>query len=291
MKKSKIIVPALGLLLLSTAASVSGSVAWFTANRTFNTEIGSFAVTKLDGDLSCAFTAGVGTSLEASSNANIRDSAGNVLVVETDGTANLLGDASFDHTSGKLYTDNPDETTEAGVNTDNFLDLGLSSSGNWEVADNVYYAVQWTMTFTYTYGANPSAVGLFFDVAHSSATGSTAGTDAAFRIAFVTSDDAIVWAPKQAQLSTIQKYVSGEDEMTSYDADELICSGETINPNADGVASTSDEDYLGSFATGSTTATVAVTCTAWYEGTYCENSMSLSSLTAGLAFYTRRLAA
>ena len=32
MKKSKIIVPALGLLLLSTAASVSGTVAWFTAN-------------------------------------------------------------------------------------------------------------------------------------------------------------------------------------------------------------------------------------------------------------------
>lgn len=33
MKKSKIIVPALGLLLLSTAASVSGTVAWFSANN------------------------------------------------------------------------------------------------------------------------------------------------------------------------------------------------------------------------------------------------------------------
>ena len=32
-KKSKIIVPALGLILLSTTASISGSVAWFTANR------------------------------------------------------------------------------------------------------------------------------------------------------------------------------------------------------------------------------------------------------------------
>ena len=42
MKKSKIIVPALGLLLLSTAASVSGTVAWFTANRTYNTTISSF---------------------------------------------------------------------------------------------------------------------------------------------------------------------------------------------------------------------------------------------------------
>ena len=32
MKKTKIIVPALGLLLLSTAASVTGTVAWFAAN-------------------------------------------------------------------------------------------------------------------------------------------------------------------------------------------------------------------------------------------------------------------
>ena len=34
MKKTKIIIPALGLLLLSTAASVTGTVAWFAANAT-----------------------------------------------------------------------------------------------------------------------------------------------------------------------------------------------------------------------------------------------------------------
>ena len=34
MKKTKIIVPALGMLLLSTAASVTGTVAWFAANTT-----------------------------------------------------------------------------------------------------------------------------------------------------------------------------------------------------------------------------------------------------------------
>ena len=34
MKKTKIIVPALGMLLLSTAASVTGTVAWFSANAT-----------------------------------------------------------------------------------------------------------------------------------------------------------------------------------------------------------------------------------------------------------------
>ena len=34
MKKTKIIIPALGILLLSTAASVTGTVAWFSANET-----------------------------------------------------------------------------------------------------------------------------------------------------------------------------------------------------------------------------------------------------------------
>ncbi len=34
MKKTKVIIPALGLLLLSTAASVTGTVAWFAANST-----------------------------------------------------------------------------------------------------------------------------------------------------------------------------------------------------------------------------------------------------------------
>lgn len=34
MKKTKIIIPALGMLLLSTAASVTGTVAWFAANAT-----------------------------------------------------------------------------------------------------------------------------------------------------------------------------------------------------------------------------------------------------------------
>ena len=34
MKKTKVIIPALGILLLSTAASVTGTVAWFSANTT-----------------------------------------------------------------------------------------------------------------------------------------------------------------------------------------------------------------------------------------------------------------
>lgn len=38
MKKTKILLPAIGMLLLSTAASVSGTVAWFAANQTVSAQ-------------------------------------------------------------------------------------------------------------------------------------------------------------------------------------------------------------------------------------------------------------
>ena len=45
MKKTKIIIPALGLLLLSTAASVSGTVAWFAANSSVTANAMSITAT------------------------------------------------------------------------------------------------------------------------------------------------------------------------------------------------------------------------------------------------------
>ena len=50
MKKTKIIIPSLGLLLLSTAASVSGTVAWFSANSSVKVS-GMQVTTKVSGNL------------------------------------------------------------------------------------------------------------------------------------------------------------------------------------------------------------------------------------------------
>ena len=61
MKKSKIIVPALAIIAFSTAASIAGSVAWFTASRTVSISGGEYSVVKLTSDLKCTLTAGVGT--------------------------------------------------------------------------------------------------------------------------------------------------------------------------------------------------------------------------------------
>ena len=64
MKKTKIIVPALGMLLLSTAASVTGTVAWFSMNNT-TTVTGMMVRTKIGDNLYIA-GAEVGTGMPAS---------------------------------------------------------------------------------------------------------------------------------------------------------------------------------------------------------------------------------
>ena len=50
MKKSKILVPALGILVLSTAASITGTVAWFSVNNSVTVD-GMSVTTKVAGNL------------------------------------------------------------------------------------------------------------------------------------------------------------------------------------------------------------------------------------------------
>ena len=113
MKKSKIIVPALGLLLLSTAASVSGTVAWFTANNKYNTTINTFAVVKTNDDLQVELGAGVGTSV---------DTNAIVLSKEISSTTytSKLTDASFDPTTNKLVE--PDALVHSEGKTKHVVD-------------------------------------------------------------------------------------------------------------------------------------------------------------------------
>ena len=51
MKKSKIIIPAAAILALSVGASVTGTVAWFTASRTVSATIKNLAAINTSGDL------------------------------------------------------------------------------------------------------------------------------------------------------------------------------------------------------------------------------------------------
>ena len=62
MKKSKIIIPALAMLVMSTAATVTGTVAWFTMNKTANAE-GMVVSAKTSGSLIIKDATGVAAPL------------------------------------------------------------------------------------------------------------------------------------------------------------------------------------------------------------------------------------
>jgi len=57
LKKSLLVVPALGVLMLAAAGSVGGTVAWFSSVNTFQTDVSSFAVGRVAGNLDVEMTA------------------------------------------------------------------------------------------------------------------------------------------------------------------------------------------------------------------------------------------
>lgn len=294
MKKSKIIVPALGLLLLSTAASVSGTVAWFTATNTYDLSASNFKVTKLDGDLACTLAAGVGTTVD-----------NNAHSVSIDNTAVEMVDASFNHTTGMLYTDTMVANTYKEIA--NVSSVSSAAPGAWRVGETKkYYAVSWTMTFEFEYVADFTQMNLYLDITggageQSSITGtqhtaaqnsSTKESWKGFRVAFygttATKSYKKVYAGGQA-ISGCQ-YVSSTSALGAYTATDLIATDTTgvADTAANGAATAAN--CLGYFsAAAAGTQTLAFTCVAWFEGTdtNIENDTRMDNVAASLKFFVR----
>ena len=294
MKKSKIIIPALGMLLLSTAASVSGTVAWFTTVSSAQANITSFAVRKLGGDLSYVVAPLTGTQKS-------EDTDTSAIVLK--GTNPALCDASYNHLTGELWKANSSGTV--------FSKLAAESDANWGVtsttpAQVTYYAVSWQYTFTYKFGGDSTAMNLYFDAAASTATGAevtaasgshTEQTYKGFRIAFICGSRKVVWAENQEQANC--HYVTATDTQTgSYSnvnsasaQGDLIDSGAMTAIAEDATGTTTRSDYLGQFTTSS--ANLVVKCVAWFEGTDPNiiNGARMDQVTAAMTFYTRPLAA
>ncbi len=241
-KKSLLIAPALGVLLLAAAGSVSGTVAWFSASRVFKTEVGNFSVVEIDGNLNVTMAAGQGT-VKVGDDIKVRDTddinyigqcvtglaaakpedaAGhnNDRYYATDTKKMYLHNGSawseeplvegkyyYNKTAGGYYvvTNSSDlEPTSAtirkavlthgsvahtgtkeshafvidGDSTSDFVDKGADVSPNWRHIENVtikdnhendqivdvYNAVSWTMTFTYTFASDSSPVAVYLDM-------------------------------------------------------------------------------------------------------------------------------
>lgn len=287
MKKTKIIIPAMGMLLLSTAASISGSLAWFTANRSVTIETNSFAVESTEGSLTVAATAGTATTVESG-----------VVYAKVDSENIKLTDASYDITADKLYTDIvKDDGTQPSVSSD----YALCPDG-WAVptASGIYYGASFNLAFTYTFRGDLTNMDLFFDlnssVTNNQGTGSAEDphTYNGFRMAFVAAagGEKFVWAPNRASTDeNVNKHLTTGIAETTYSTGEIAYSDTPKTLYNDGVAANATTvNHLGVLT--STVNTLNVKCVVWYEGTDPDviNDATMDNVAATLKFYVRRVA-
>lgn len=292
-KKSKfVILPALATLVLTGVASVTGTVAWFTANRAVSATASSFQANNLNGNFTIKAT-GV-TGLTSTS-----ETDGTSSTVTVDNNA-LLADASYDITSDKLYTKllNDDGTVT------NYKEIGayaaLNSSapnlaGKTKVSEtekNVFYALTWSYTFTYNGTDETKKTDLFIDTDKASF-GNTKPTspDAAlaFRIGFIGSTNSS--AKIVLGNNNTKTYVSSTSATGTYTTQYIQAGNYGTGVTADALdngANTTRPDYIGTFTPANKS--ITVNCIAWFEGTdtvNVNNNAALSAVTANYGFYVR----
>lgn len=302
MKKSKILIPAFAVLALSVGASVTGTVAWFSANRAVSFS-STFGVVDSEGALDIKVTPNDRTGTIVTSN--------NVTVDGklTHGSYNALKDAS-----GSLYVANTSEPYENGKFTiDSYADLGnIASTANsatgestpskWKAGEDangkIWYGVSWTAELSIKVSGIEGENFLFLDLNKTTATGK-GEVNKGFRIAVMGGDidgaNALVLANDD-----VNKHVSGTskgDNKTEFGRFERF--GSTYTRVVDGTSKKTIKDDKGYIATfkktndADTEMKIALTFVAWYEGedpavASGANMDHIENITATLSFYARR---
>lgn len=189
MKKSRIIVPALAMLTLSVAASVTGTVAWFTASRQATIKASNLAAFNTEGNLALQLTAG---------NQDPSNISG------TNIQLNKVRDFSYDVQNNAGYT--------AILDSENSKVLGTKQVNN---PTGVYaqintYDVYYMNTFTGKFSTNTTSASylIFNNNGAKSFVGTTSGSGLtalevgdtntiykALRVSMVTEHRKLVWAP------------------------------------------------------------------------------------------------
>ena len=228
-KKLGVLVSSLALVAVTAMAGVTGTAAWFTANRVATATTSSFTAYAPNSTLKIQATAGQGTTTTDDRDVSKATSESTVNVTDSNSVQNYLRDASFDATTGTLYRANVDDSDSSGTSSATGSSTSASDSSatssatsakvksysvvnanDYDTGSSVkvgsethklYYAVSWTYKFIY---ANPNTNGsvLFFDLSsafdNGNAEGKTlSGIEKGFRIAFnfgTDYKDYLVWA-------------------------------------------------------------------------------------------------
>lgn len=266
MKKSKIILPAVALLTISTVAAASSTVAWFTANRTVNVEVSEVAVYNPESNLNVKLGA------VANSGATVADKKVTM--------PKYMRDGSVDAANKKVYKkDVVAGTYEALADNTYFTDTALITGETG--AQNIYRATSWKMTFSMV-GAAADDYAVLIDMTNT-VTNFTRNDDEvnskdtkkiseSFRIAFVAGDQVTVLAPWATEDDL--KYVTNNAASGNYKENKVTVSNKAITSaeiaSADkNTKLTAANGYVGTIAKSteaSTTSELEVTCYAWFEG-------------------------
>ena len=323
LKKSAVVIPALAMIAVTAAASVSGTVAWFTANRSVTVNASNFNAVAQDGDLSISLESLlVGVTKDGETNS----------VKMADKTS--LTDASYDPATSKLYTKILGEDASDSPIVSGYDDLGTattatgvdgaqaenakwhSTNGSGDNQTTVYYGVSWTWKFTYNFKSDANDMGLFFNIKDSTLaisdgeknrngvnhTGSLKVGNG-FRLARQAAEDAgkknenqtIVWSP----IGGSDKHVTGtnKDDTAEFGTTIFHKAGETTaatatDLDADYKTKNGSNSYCFLGRLTSTANTINVKCTAWFEGTDSNvvNEALNQVVTTTQKFYVRKLA-
>ena len=291
-KKSKIIVPALALITATTAASVTGTVAWFTATRAVTVTAGEFVATKLESKLNVDCSEGNGTI-----------GSGTSVTVDgklTHGSYNAIAGAS-----GSLYVA---KLSDDGTTINGYTDLGAeasttkgstatTSTNKWlarvDGSNKTWYGVSWKMSFTLEEETTGQTDYVCFDPTGSSFSDKTATTTApGIRIAIMSTSKLIVLGN-----DTTKTHTSSATETSSFGNEYInLAADHTVTKETDDSKTLADSTY--NLGVVSKDTALEVTCVAWYEGsdpnvvdTLNGDAVDMSTVTSTLSFYTRYIRA
>ena len=292
MKKSRVIVPAMAVIAFSTAASIAGSVAWFTASRTVTISGGTYSVVKTTTNLDATLSAGIGTEVDSLDATKINFTG-------------KLTDSSFNHDLSVLSFFVPNGAGDDIDHAVTLADAEADAPYDYEhtmvratipqtaPAEDivVYTAATFKITFEMNFGSGAPDVALYLDCSNATSksrftTDGTAKTAKGFRMALVptakSNADGVsrVFAGLQTEYedptdttSTRQiKYVAGTDNFAGSNyAGDLIDSTyhDALPASGEALADVEDRvDYLGVFHNNaSLKSSLTITVVAWFEGT------------------------
>lgn len=311
MKKSKIIVPALGILAFSTAAAVTGTVAWFTANRLAIVSNSNITVVNPEAGLSV-----VATNVANTVVANGETAAPSITHAKVGENQGYLRDASMNVATGKLYKSVLGEDGTVTGYTEQAIATADTKTYDGKA---LYFATQFKLDFKVTRVDSGYESGLFFDANASSVVAtSLQNVYKSVRFGIKCGDNWVVWAPStgdnaDATNESVEPKVYAVRNVTGTAlanvadiaaANRIVGNGGATTTSAalndsEGVlantvkTNTTEYAYMGPL---DKTTALTVNVYTWFEGTdtACVNANFESvqdTFTSTLKFISRRVAA